>query len=76
MSPFQADKGGQSDEAIAGREKGEEGRVKPSADDNAADTNSVFARHKPKKQARRTLLPSLFPLHWQAHGIHAIALPR
>ena len=35
-----------------------------------------FSRHKPKKQARRTLLPSPFTLHGQAQGIHAIALPR
>ncbi|MBP8867414.1 MAG: hypothetical protein KBG62_04855, partial [Propionivibrio sp.] len=33
-----------------------------------------FCQAQAKKQTRRTLLPSLFPLHWQAHGIHAIAL--
>ena len=54
--------------------KGEEGRVKPSVGNTSVETNSVFTRRKQKKLAWRTLLPLLFPLHWQSHGIHAIAL--
>ena len=57
-----------------GKGKKEGGRVTPSAGEDSAEINGAFSRHKPKKQARRTLLPSLFPLHWQAHGIHATAL--
>ena len=44
--------------AIAWSDCGKRGRVKSSVGNDAAETNGVFARHKLKKQTRRTLLPA------------------